>query len=152
MPNAAYDRLKARFARIAALGEAAAMLHWDAAAMMPPGGGAARGEQLAALAGLSHELLTAPVVAEDLEIAPRRGRVGGRQPRPDAPRPCPRHRPADRPGGSHRPRQFGLREDLARGQGAAPTSPWSRPALTEVVRLQRETAQALAAALGHGPL
>lgn len=45
------------------------MLHWDASAMMPPGGGASRGEQLAALAGLSHELLTAPVVEEDLEIA-----------------------------------------------------------------------------------
>ena len=69
MPNAAMARLKARFARIAALGEAAGMLHWDAATMMPSGGGAARGEQLAALAGLSHELLTAPVVEEDLEIA-----------------------------------------------------------------------------------
>ena len=34
MPNAALIRLKARFARIAALGEAAGMLHWDAAAMM----------------------------------------------------------------------------------------------------------------------
>ena len=39
MHNAAYDRLKARFGRIAALGEAAAMLHWDASTMMPPGGG-----------------------------------------------------------------------------------------------------------------
>ena len=63
MHNLAYDRLRARFARIAALGEAASMLHWDAAAMMPPGGAEARGEQLAALAGLAHELLTAPVVA-----------------------------------------------------------------------------------------
>ena len=34
---------KAYFARIAALNEAAAMLHWDASAMMPAGGGAARG-------------------------------------------------------------------------------------------------------------
>lgn len=39
-----YDRLKARFARIATLGEAQAMLHWDASAMMPPGGAEARGE------------------------------------------------------------------------------------------------------------
>ena len=37
--TAAYDRLAARFARIATIGEAAAMLGWDAAAMMPPGGG-----------------------------------------------------------------------------------------------------------------
>ena len=34
------------------------MLGWDAAAMMPPGGGAARGEQMAVLAGLAHGLLT----------------------------------------------------------------------------------------------
>jgi hypothetical protein len=42
------------------VGEAGAVLHWDASAMMPPGGGAARGEQLATLAGLAHEMLTAP--------------------------------------------------------------------------------------------
>ena len=71
--NAAYQRLAARFARIAALGEAQAMLHWDASAMMPPGGGPARGEQLAALAGLAHELLTAPQVADDLEAAGAEG-------------------------------------------------------------------------------
>jgi carboxypeptidase Taq len=65
----ALDRLAARFARIAALDEAAAILHWDAAAMMPEGGAAARGEQLATLAGLSHELLTAPEVASDLAAA-----------------------------------------------------------------------------------
>ncbi|MGG5810726.1 carboxypeptidase M32 [Falsiroseomonas sp. CW058] len=67
--NAAYARLKARFARIGALGEAAGILHWDASAMMPPGGGNARGEQLAALAGVRHELLTAPQVADDLAAA-----------------------------------------------------------------------------------
>ena len=32
--NAAYQRLEARFARIATIGEAAAMLGWDAAAVM----------------------------------------------------------------------------------------------------------------------
>ncbi|HEV7264910.1 MAG TPA: carboxypeptidase M32 [Falsiroseomonas sp.] len=69
MSNAAYDRLKARFARIGAINEAAGILHWDASAMMPPGGGHARGEQLAALAGVAHELLTAPQVAEDLAAA-----------------------------------------------------------------------------------
>ncbi len=42
------------------------MLGWDAAAVMPPGGAAARGDQLAVLAGLSHGLLTAPELAEDL--------------------------------------------------------------------------------------
>jgi carboxypeptidase Taq len=71
--NAAYDRLRARFGRIGALGEAAGILHWDASAMMPPGGGNARGEQLAALAGVRHELLTAPQVADDLAAAAAEG-------------------------------------------------------------------------------
>jgi carboxypeptidase Taq len=65
----AYQRLTEQFARIATLNEAASMLGWDAAAMMPVGGGAARGEQMATLAGLSHELLTAPAIADDLAAA-----------------------------------------------------------------------------------
>jgi len=65
----AYARLVARFARIATVNEAAAMLGWDAAAVMPPGGAAARGDQLAVLAGLAHGLLTAPEVADDLAAA-----------------------------------------------------------------------------------
>lgn len=62
----AYDRLTEQFSRIATLGEAAAMLGWDAAAMMPPGGAAARGDQLAVLAGLSHSLLSAPALGDGL--------------------------------------------------------------------------------------
>jgi carboxypeptidase Taq len=65
----AYDRLTRKFARIATLNEASSMLGWDAAAMMPAGGAEARGEQLATLAGLHHELLTAPAIAEDLAAA-----------------------------------------------------------------------------------
>ena len=45
------------------------MLSWDAAAVMPPGGGAARGDQLAVIAGLSHEMMVTPDVAEDLAAA-----------------------------------------------------------------------------------
>ncbi|MBU6500075.1 MAG: carboxypeptidase M32, partial [Rhodospirillales bacterium] len=67
--TAAYDRLCARFARIATINEASAVLGWDAAAMMPPGGGAARGDQLAVLAGLAHAQLTDPAAAEDLAAA-----------------------------------------------------------------------------------
>jgi len=65
----AYDRLTARFSRIATIGEASSVLGWDASAMMPPGGGAARGDQLAVLAGLAHGLLTAPEAADDLAQA-----------------------------------------------------------------------------------
>ncbi len=67
--NAAYDRLAARFARMATINEVAAVLGWDAATMMPAGGGAARGDQLAVLAGLAHAQLTAPETAEDLATA-----------------------------------------------------------------------------------
>ena len=70
--DAAYARLAARFTRIATIEEASGMLCWDAAAMMPPGGGAARGDQLAVLAGLAHGLLTAPEVADDLAEAEAR--------------------------------------------------------------------------------
>jgi carboxypeptidase Taq len=45
----AYPDLEARFRHLGAVEEAIAVLHWDAAAMMPPGGVAARTEQLAAL-------------------------------------------------------------------------------------------------------
>lgn len=65
----AYQKLQARFARIATVGEAASMLHWDAAAVMPAGGAAARGDQLAVLAGLQHEMLTDPQTADDLSQA-----------------------------------------------------------------------------------
>lgn len=65
----AYAALKAAFHRIACMDEAAAMLGWDAAAMMPPGGAAARGEQMAILAGLSHAALCAPEIAENLSKA-----------------------------------------------------------------------------------
>jgi len=65
----AYDRLTERFTRIATLGEASSVLGWDAATMMPPGGGVARGDQLAVLAGLSHGLLCAPELGDDLGAA-----------------------------------------------------------------------------------
>ncbi|MGE4480309.1 carboxypeptidase M32 [Acidocella sp.] len=65
----AYEALKSSFHRIACLDEASAMLGWDAAAMMPEGGAAARGEQLAVLAGLSHECLCAPEMREQLARA-----------------------------------------------------------------------------------
>ncbi len=67
--SAAYDRLSNRFRRIATIGECSSMLGWDAAAVMPPGGGPARGDQLALLAGLAHQALTAPEVEDDLEAA-----------------------------------------------------------------------------------
>jgi carboxypeptidase Taq len=65
----AYQNLTKRFARIATLNEAASVVSWDQATMMPAGGAAARGDQMAILAGLSHELLTHPGLADDLGAA-----------------------------------------------------------------------------------
>jgi carboxypeptidase Taq len=53
-----YDRLAARFSRLATLSEVSEMLGWDAAAIMPPGGADARGDQLAVLAGVAHGMWT----------------------------------------------------------------------------------------------
>jgi carboxypeptidase Taq len=64
-----YARLTTRFARIATLSEAGAMLGWDANTVMPSGGAAARGDQLAVLAGVQHAMLTAPEVTDDLADA-----------------------------------------------------------------------------------
>ena len=56
----AYNALKERFAEIDALGGALSVLNWDQAVMMPPGGAAARAEQIATLAVLRHGRLTDP--------------------------------------------------------------------------------------------
>lgn len=146
----AYARLKARFARIAALGEAQAMLHWDASAMMPPGGAAARGEQLAALAGLAHELMTAPEVAEDLAAASATGEwdeanlaLMRRAHARAVALPTALVEASTRANSAC---EKVWREAKARADFAL-----VRPHLAEVVRLQRETAQALAAATGLSP-
>ncbi len=65
----AYTELERRFKRLDDLAGAQAQLQWDGAVMMPPGGASARADQLASLAGLSHELLLAPEVGELLQRA-----------------------------------------------------------------------------------
>lgn len=64
-----YDTLEARFRHLGAVEEAIAVLHWDAAAMMPPGGAAARAEQLSALRVVAHQLLSAPELGELIAAA-----------------------------------------------------------------------------------
>ena len=146
----AYARLQDRFARIATIGEAGAVLGWDAAAMMPPGGGAARGDQLAVLAGLGHGLLTAPDAAADLAQAAADGEWDG------ANLALMRH--------AHI-RATAVPSDLVEAQARANsrcekvwrdarrTSDFAAvaPDLAEVVRLVRHQADALAPALGLSP-
>ena len=65
----AYDRLEGVFERLSHLAGAQAVLQWDTAVIMPSGGAEARAGQLATLAVLRHELLTAPEVGECLQAA-----------------------------------------------------------------------------------
>lgn len=65
----AYKRLEQIFARLSHLRGAEAVLHWDRAVVMPAGGAEARAGQLATLAVVQHELLTAPDIPDLLEAA-----------------------------------------------------------------------------------
>lgn len=149
----AYQRLAARFTRIATIDEAAAVLNWDASAMMPTGGSAARSDQLAVLAGLSHGLLVEPCVAEDLAEAAA------------APPPDPwQHANLALMHRAHR-RAIAVPADLVEAlsranslgemvwRGARDDNDFRRvaPYLAEIVRLTQAQAQALGAALGTTP-
>lgn len=65
MTLTAYQRLEDRFRRIIALRDVEAVLDWDLATMMPRGGAAARGDQVAVLKSMRHGMITAPDM-EDL--------------------------------------------------------------------------------------
>ncbi len=64
-----YDELEKRFSRINQLGDIAGMLQWDMATMMPAGGAETRGNQLATLKVMAHELLIDPFTADLLDAA-----------------------------------------------------------------------------------
>ncbi|GBD43963.1 Thermostable carboxypeptidase 1 [bacterium HR40] len=67
--SGAYRLLAERFARLADLEGALAVLAWDQAVWMPKGGAEARGRQIATLRRLQHELITAPEVGPLLDDA-----------------------------------------------------------------------------------
>ncbi len=64
-----YAQLEDRFAHMHALHRAMGILHWDAATMMPSGGAPQRAEELAALDGMAHQLLTGPEIGDWLSEA-----------------------------------------------------------------------------------
>jgi carboxypeptidase Taq len=153
--TAAYRRLQDRFARIATIGEAGAMLGWDAAAMMPPGGGEARGDQLAVLDGLAHGLLVEPRTAEDLATAEAAG-LGAEDPWQAANLRLMRHDhtrataiPADLV--EARARANSACEQVWREARRNSDFAMVEDRLAEVVRLVREQAAALAPALDLSP-
>jgi carboxypeptidase Taq len=54
-----FDALRRRLAQVQNVGKAAMVLGWDQSTYMPPGGAAGRGEQMATLAQLAHEIFVA---------------------------------------------------------------------------------------------
>jgi len=65
--NSKLDELKTLLREINDLNSAAAVLGWDQATYMPPGGAEARGRQLATLAKLAHEKFTSPAIGKLLD-------------------------------------------------------------------------------------
>src|SRR6516225_7242017 len=61
-PGQAYDQLIARFKEYSILGSCSSLLGWDERTYMPRQGSAHRAEQMALLARLTHEMLTAPEI------------------------------------------------------------------------------------------
>ncbi|VAW16801.1 Thermostable carboxypeptidase 1 [hydrothermal vent metagenome] len=65
----AYAELEIRFARLADIEGANAVLSWDRSTQMPDGGATVRGRQMATLSVLAHEILTQPAVRGLLDEA-----------------------------------------------------------------------------------
>ncbi|HZT96011.1 MAG TPA: carboxypeptidase M32 [Chloroflexota bacterium] len=65
----AYEALRERLRTISNIGKAGAVLGWDQNTYMPPEGVHARGEQMATLARLGHEMFTAAETGELLNAA-----------------------------------------------------------------------------------
>ena len=163
MTESPYRQLERRFKRLSALGEAEAVLQWDLAAIMPPGGAEARAEQLAELKAVRHGLLTAPETGDLLAAAELAAAEDGTDGSPGEPHGEDAWRRANvREMRRRWTRATALSEDLVMALSkacSASETVWrtarpdadfaaQRPYLEEVLRLVRETAQALAEKLG----
>ncbi|MCK5273040.1 MAG: carboxypeptidase M32 [Alphaproteobacteria bacterium] len=67
--SGAYGRLEEIFRRRTLIGEAVGVLGWDTSVNMPPGGAAARAEQMATLRVMAHELVSDSQVADLMDEA-----------------------------------------------------------------------------------
>jgi len=150
----AYTELEARFRRLGAVEEAIAMLHWDAAAMMPVGGAAARAEQLGTLRGIAHQLLTASQIADRLAAAEADADALGAWQRANLREMRRRWRhaaavPSDLVEASSHARSES--ESVWRAARPADDFAMALPGLEHVLALTRETAAAKAEAFGTSP-
>lgn len=69
MSSQAYDELTRRFRDYSILNSCASLLGWDERTQLPPHGAEHRSEQMALLARMAHEMLTAPALADALAAA-----------------------------------------------------------------------------------
>ncbi|MBO88711.1 MAG: carboxypeptidase M32 [Rickettsiales bacterium] len=67
--SVSYQTLEAKFRRLSLIDEAVGMLRWDMSVMMPDRSSAARGEQIANLKLIAHEILSSSEVADFLADA-----------------------------------------------------------------------------------
>lgn len=74
-----YDKLETHFRKLSRLAHLDAICGWDQAAMMPSGGNTARGEAMAELAVLMHEMATAPHLGEWFAAAAQEELAPGQQ-------------------------------------------------------------------------
>src|SRR5260370_24279390 len=150
----AYPELDARFRRLGTVEESVAMLHWDAAAMMPPGGAASRAEQLATLRVIAHQLLAAPEIADLLAAAEGEGNSLDSWQRANIREMRRRWRHAATvPGDLVEAKSRACSESETVWRAARPASDFAAalPGLERVLRLTREVAAAKAAAFGTSP-
>lgn len=69
MANQHYQELTRTFLRLSRFSHLSAIASWDMFTMMPPGGSAARGEALAELNVLEHQIITDPKIAQWIKAA-----------------------------------------------------------------------------------
>ncbi|MFQ5971947.1 MAG: carboxypeptidase M32 [Alphaproteobacteria bacterium] len=151
-----YQELERRFRRLGLIDDTLEVLNWDRATMMPEGSAAGRGEQIATLKVLRHELITDPRVDEllpdaEAELAQAEEDEMGAWRRANLREMRRAHLhatavPADLVGALAR--ASSTCEVRWRAARADSDFQALRPSLEEVLRLVRETAAAKAAALG----
>ncbi len=150
----AYQALEARAKRVADIQGALAILNWDSQTMMPKGASEVRGEQLATLAQIAHEIVTTSDVADLLAEA----EADGDRLDPWQTANLKKMRLAQRRAAAIDPglvsalaKATNRAEMIWRSARAAADFPALLPALDEVFKLERERAVALGQAFDLEP-
>lgn len=149
-----YGILESRFRDIGRLEHVEAILHWDEASMMPPGGGPARANAMSTLAGVIHERMTSPEIGDLLDKAGESsdGLDSWQRANLAQMRRSWRHATA-LPGDLVRAWQLAARTCEQTWRRCRPREDWEtvRPELEALLQLTRETAQRLGEAGGLAP-